>query len=50
MALSLLRVGANGVVPVLHLPADVLEVALSKEGDEQIADRVVGRVRPYPEY
>jgi hypothetical protein len=31
------------VVPVLHLPADVLEVALPKERDEQIANRVVGR-------
>ena len=28
---------------VLHLPADVLEVALSKELDEEVADRVVGR-------
>jgi hypothetical protein len=31
------------VVPVLHFPADVLEVALPKEHDEQIANRVVGR-------
>jgi hypothetical protein len=42
-ALSLLLVGAGSVVPVLHLLADVLEVALSKERDEQIANRVVGR-------
>jgi hypothetical protein len=28
---------------VLHLPADVLKVALSKERDEQTANRVVGR-------
>ena len=31
------------MVPVLHLPADVLEVALPQERDEQIANRVVGR-------
>jgi hypothetical protein len=43
VALSLLHVGAICVVPVLHLPADVLEVALLKERDEQIANHVVGR-------
>jgi hypothetical protein len=42
-ALSLLHVGAGCVVPILHLPADVLEVTLPKERDEQITDRVVGR-------
>ena len=42
-ALSLLHVGAGGVVPVLHLRVDVVEVAMSKESDEQIADHVVGR-------
>jgi hypothetical protein len=31
------------VVLVLHLSADVMEVALPKERDEQIANRVVGR-------
>ena len=39
-ALSLLHVGAGGVVPILHLPVDVVEVALSKEGVEQIVDHV----------
>ena len=42
-ALSLLHVGGGCVVPVLHLPADVLEVALPKERDKQIANRIVGR-------
>jgi hypothetical protein len=46
-ALSLLHVGAGGVIPVLLLPVDVPIVALSKERDEEVADRVVGRGTDY---
>ena len=43
VALALLHVGTSGVVPVLHLPTDVLEVAVSKELDKEVANHVVGR-------